>query len=176
MSFEATTPSPESAEFQAITREQFEEAYIVSFPRTVSFLTLRGANREAAEDLAQAAWARGWECRAQLRDPSLVTCWVGSIARNLFYSSHRSIRPTEALSETSATVSPDWTPLLVDRLLRDLHENDRELLFETYSWGATSGELGPRFGVSAVAVRVRLSRLRNALRRIVYAKPRAVAA
>lgn len=173
MTYEPIAPGAESSDFQAITPEQFEKAYIACFSRTVSFLTIRGATLELAEDLAQAAWARGWEYRAQLRDPSLVSYWVSTIARNLFYISYRGLRPTEALTENSATVSPDWTPLLIDRMLRDLHRTDRELLLETYTYGSTSDELGPRLGVSAVAVRVRLNRLRKALRLTFGAKPRA---
>lgn len=155
------------AEREVITLAQFEAAYRSSFSRTVNRLAARGVSRETAEDLAQAAWARGWEYREQLRNPSLVSWWVGSIARNLLFIAYRGRKPTEQLTETCATISPDWKPLLVDRLLRDLPMADRDLLVETYAFGSTSYELGPKMGVSATAIRVRLNRLRKTLRGIV---------
>jgi DNA-directed RNA polymerase specialized sigma24 family protein len=152
---------------EVITLAQFEAAYRSSFSRTVNRLAARGVSRETAEDLAQAAWARGWEYREQLRNPSLVSWWVGSIARNLLFIAYRGRKPTEQLTESCATVSPDWRPLLVERLLRDLPTADRDLLVETYAFGSTSYELGPKMGVSATAIRVRLNRLRKTLRGIV---------
>ncbi len=154
-------------EREVITLAQFEAAYRSSFSRTVNRLAARGVSRETAEDLAQAAWARGWEYREQLRNPSLVSWWVGSIARNLLFIAYRGRKPTEQLTETCATISPDWKPLLVERLLRDLPMADRDLLVETYAFGSTSYELGPKMGVSATAIRVRLNRLRKTLRGIV---------
>lgn len=148
---------------------QFEAAYRNCFHQTVNYLRARGSNREWAEELAQAAWARGWECRAQLKDAAAVQSWVITIARNLRNLDFRNTRATELLTETSATVNPDSRPLFLQQLLRPLSRSDRALLVETYVNGSTSRELGPLLGISAVAVRVRVARakssVRNGLRR-----------
>jgi DNA-directed RNA polymerase specialized sigma24 family protein len=46
---------------------QFAAAYRGHFHQTVNYLRGSGSNAERAEEIAQAAWARGWECREQLR-------------------------------------------------------------------------------------------------------------
>ncbi|HLN26757.1 MAG TPA: sigma factor, partial [Gemmataceae bacterium] len=61
----------------------YAEAFENGYGATRRFLLSRGALVEDAEEIAQAAWVRGWEFRGQLRDPSRVSYWVNSIARNL---------------------------------------------------------------------------------------------
>src|SRR5580693_7536506 len=68
---------------------EYAEAFEAGYPATRRFLLSRGAAIEEAEEIAQAAWVRGWEFREQLRDPDLVGYWVNSIARNLFRAGFR---------------------------------------------------------------------------------------
>ena len=63
-------------------REQYAVAFQTGYGVTRRFLISRGAPQDEAEEIAQAAWARGWEYRDQLRDPGLVGFWVNSIARD----------------------------------------------------------------------------------------------
>ncbi len=147
-----------------LSPSQFEAAYRSYFHQTVNYLRARGSNREWAEELAQAAWARGWECRAQLKDAAAVQSWVISIARNLRNLDFRNARATEILTETSATVDPDSRPLFLQQILRPLSRADRTLLFETYVNGSTSRDLGPVLGISPVAVRVRVARAKSCVR------------
>lgn len=147
-----------------LSTPQFEAAYQNCFHQTVNYLRARGGSREWAEEIAQAAWARGWECRAQLKDSAAVQSWVIAIARNLRNQDFRKFRSTEALTEASATINPDSRPLLLQQILRPLSQTDRALLMETYVNGATSCELGSRLGLSPVAVRVRVARAKAAVR------------
>src|ERR1700724_301441 len=71
-------------------RNEYSDAFQNGYSATRRFLLSRGAGLEEAEEIAQAAWARGWEYRDQLRDPALVGFWVNSIARNLFRAKFRS--------------------------------------------------------------------------------------
>ena len=72
-----------------MTNEHYGKAYQKGFDRTVRFLVSRGLSYDAALDTAQAAWAKGWERREQLRDPNLVLTWTNSIALNLHRVSGR---------------------------------------------------------------------------------------
>jgi DNA-directed RNA polymerase specialized sigma24 family protein len=56
---------------------------------TVRFLESRGSARDSAEEIAQAAWVRGWERIEQLRDVAMVFTWVNTIALNIFRSDCR---------------------------------------------------------------------------------------
>src|SRR5258708_34641665 len=69
--------------------EEFATAFPAGYKSTCRFLISRGAPATEAEEIAQAAWARGWEHRDQLRNPTLVGYWVNSIARNLFRAKFR---------------------------------------------------------------------------------------
>jgi DNA-directed RNA polymerase specialized sigma24 family protein len=69
-----------------LTRERYGEAYQKGFDLTVRFLLSRGAWRDNASEVAQAAWARGWEHLIQLRNERLVLTWVNTIALNLYRS------------------------------------------------------------------------------------------
>ena len=70
-------------------RNEYADAFQNGYSATRRFLLSRGAAIEEAEEIAQAAWVRGWEYRDQLRDPSMVSFWVNSIARNLFRARFR---------------------------------------------------------------------------------------
>src|SRR5271170_2056642 len=67
-----------------MTRENYGDAYQRGFKCTVRFLVSRGVLRDNANELAQAAWARGWEQLSQLRDETTVTAWINTIALNSY--------------------------------------------------------------------------------------------
>jgi DNA-directed RNA polymerase specialized sigma24 family protein len=117
---------------------------------------------EDAEEIAQAAWVRGWEFREQLRDPSLVGYWVNSIARNLFRAKFRA--PAPAALET---VDPGYTMSLdgleVRLLLDRCSGRDRDLLIKSLE-GYSAEEIAQTEGITSTGIRVRMLRIRQALR------------
>jgi RNA polymerase sigma factor (sigma-70 family) len=148
-----------------MTREEYAVAFDRGYSKTLGFVCSRGASRDVAEDLAQAAWAKGWQYRAQIRDSSKVDSWVNTIAFNLFRGSFRKASTVELLPEDHPA-SPRTSAEAIDcqRLLARCSQSERKLLEGHYMAGCTSAELGRRLGCSAVAVRVRLLRLRHRLR------------
>src|SRR3979490_857073 len=88
----------------------YAEAFQNGFGATRRFLISRGAPVDDAEEIAQAAWARGWEYREQLRDPSLVGYWVNSIARNLYRARFRAL-PTVSIDDVDSSYSIDLEAL-----------------------------------------------------------------
>jgi DNA-directed RNA polymerase specialized sigma24 family protein len=105
----------------------YARAFETGFPATLRFLLSRGAAVEEAEEIAQAAWVRGWEYRDQLRDPGLVGFWVNSIARNLFRARFRAkvMAPMEGVE---APYSMDLEEIELHRLLERCSGRDRQLL------------------------------------------------
>ncbi len=117
---------------------------------------------EEAEEIAQAAWVRGWEYRDQLRDPGLVSFWVNSIARNLFRARFRAPAQTE-IDDSSAVYTMDLDAIEVGRLLDRCPHRDRQLL-ERSLQGYSAEEIARSEGITPTGIRVRLLRIRQSLR------------
>jgi RNA polymerase sigma factor (sigma-70 family) len=143
-------------------RKDYAEAFETGYSSTRRFLLSRGAPLEEAEEIAQAAWARGWEFRDQLRDPSLVSFWVNSIARNLFRARFRAPIQTE-IEDNNAMYTLDMGAIELGRMLDRCPRRDRELLKQSLE-GYSAEEIARSEGITPTGIRVRLLRVRNALR------------
>jgi DNA-directed RNA polymerase specialized sigma24 family protein len=117
---------------------------------------------EVADEVAQAAWVRGWEYRNQLRDPGMVGFWVNSIARNLYRARFRA-----PLTTTIDGLHPSYTmemqTLELRRLLDRCTTRDRKLLERNLA-GYSAEEMAQESGITSTGIRVRLLRIRNSLR------------
>ena len=143
-----------------MTREFYSQAYSNGFDRTVRFLRSRGIHNENAREVAQAAWARGWERIGQLRDDRIVLTWVNAIALNLYRGAIRKSRELSLTPDYPDRRDFDWARLDVDRILRNSHPRDRELL-RSYLDGLTTEEIAAALGVSQTAIRLRFFRARR---------------
>ena len=145
-------------------RNEFALAFESGYASTRRFLMSRGAQMEEADEIAQAAWVRGWEYRQQLRDPSLIGYWVNSIARNLFRARFRSVQPLplEGMLDPAYTMGLE-DDLEVQRLLEKCAAKDRALLEKTLD-GYSAEEIAEGEGISSTGIRVRLLRIRQHLR------------
>src|SRR5258708_18374421 len=143
-------------------RHAYAYAFQNGFGATRRFLISRGAPLDEAEEIAQAAWARGWEYREQLRDPGLVSFWVNSIARNLFRARFRAAIavPLEMAKEPSYAFDTDTIDL--HRMLDHCSQRDR-VLFERTLEGYSAEEIARTAGISSTGIRVRLLRARQTL-------------
>ena len=144
-------------------RHEYSDAFQNGYSATRRFLLSRGAALDEAEEIAQAAWARGWEYRDQLRDPSMVSFWVNSIARNLFRARFRT-PPTIPLEG----IDPSYTMGLeeqieVRRMLDLCPERDRALLAKSLE-GYSAEEIAQDQGISSTCIRVRMLRIRQGIR------------
>ncbi len=117
---------------------------------------------EEAEEIAQAAWVRGWEYREQLRDPGLVSFWVNSIARNLFRARFRAPLETE-IEDNNAAYTLDLDAIEIGRLLDRCPKRDR-LLLERSLEGYSAEEIARTEGITPTGIRVRMLRIRQMLR------------
>src|SRR5947209_3162129 len=144
-------------------RDDYAEAFETGYGATRRFLLSRGAPLDEAEEIAQAAWARGWEYREQLRDPGLVGYWVNSIARNLFRARFRgplaaSLDSANSSAELAYTM--DLDAIEVRRLLDRCSKRDRVLLQRSLE-GYSAEEIARTAGITSTGIRVRLLRVRQ---------------
>ena len=142
----------------------YANAFESGFGATRRFLVSRGAPLDEAEEIAQAAWVRGWEYRDQLRDPSLVSFWVNSIARNLFRARFRTKLPLPLEAGPEPSYAFDTHALDLRRMLEHCEASDRALLEESLQ-GYSAEEMSRGTGISTVGIRVRLLRARQTIRR-----------
>ena len=141
----------------------FSTLYHSEFRTTVRFMMARGLSADRAEEVAQAAWCKGWERIEQLRDPGSLGPWINTIALNVYRGQFRRA-PMSELPES--VPQPETDPVAAidaKRLLAQCAPADREVLEQFYIKGYTSREIARRIKASAGAVRIRLLRARRRL-------------
>jgi RNA polymerase sigma factor (sigma-70 family) len=143
-------------------RNDYGEAFESGYGATRRFLLAHGAPLEDAEEIAQAAWARGWEYRDQLRDPGMVGFWVNSIARNLYRARFRGPLTT-TIDGLNPSYNMDLETIELHRLLDRCPNRDRNLLERNLA-GYSAEEIAREAGITSTGIRVRLLRIRNMLR------------
>jgi RNA polymerase sigma-70 factor (ECF subfamily) len=147
-----------------LSEVQFGEAFQACFPLTLRFLLSRGVAADVAEEVAQAAWVKGWECREQLQRPQMIAAWVNSIAKNMLKNRMRTEQRLESLTDLTRVSTQPQATVDMGRILQRCQERDAKILWGFYVEGYTTEEIAARLGLSPVAVRVRMLRLRNSLR------------
>ena len=136
-----------------MTREEYGAAYNKGFNLTVRFLVSRGLAYDAAQETAQAAWAKGWERLAQLRDPSMVLTWMNSIALNIHRSYIRREPLLQALPELSTPPKINLAAIDVRRILKTCKHNDRMVLQRHYLEGFKVQEIAQQLFLTPGTVR-----------------------
>jgi DNA-directed RNA polymerase specialized sigma24 family protein len=147
---------------KAMRPEEYGHAFESGFGATRRFLLAHGAPLEDAEEIAQAAWVRGWEYRDQLRDPHLVSFWVNSIARNLFRARFRAPMKV-SLDTLNPSYTMDMAEIELHRLIEKCPGRDRGLLQQSLE-GFSAEEIARGAGITPTGIRVRLLRVRQTLR------------
>jgi DNA-directed RNA polymerase specialized sigma24 family protein len=145
-----------------MTRDEYGDAYQGGFIRTVKFLVHRGVPRAVAPEVAQSAWATGWEKLGQLRSDAMVLVWVNSIAINTY---RQRLRGAPVLEDLSDLPGPDQNLAWIEvvQLLRLCQPCERVLL-ERQLMGETPSEIANSCGVTQTAMRLRLLRARRRIR------------
>jgi RNA polymerase sigma-70 factor (ECF subfamily) len=123
-------------------------------------------SRDLAEDAAQSTWTQVWRHLRTLRDPTRLRAWVLAIAGNEARQLMRRERLRHLFRHQPAA-SPGIDPARVDlqSALSSLSADDRRLLALRHVAGLSSKEIGELLHISPTAVRMRLTRLHERLRR-----------
>ena len=158
--------------------DAFDEVYAAYNARLFNFLARVTRRREVAEDLIEELWLRVVASAPRLRDDTRLAPWLFTIARNLFASYCRSrLMDYDAMagfslwpvqpSEPSPFEAAAATELQqrVEVALATLPGMYREALLLVAYEGLTPTEAAGVCGISAEAMRQRLSRARAMLAR-----------
>ena len=145
-------------------REEYGCAYQKWFPLTVRFLVSRGLSHDAAREIAQAAWVRGWQCRSQLRDATFLLTWVNSIAANLHHRFMRCEQRLLTISESAVAPSVSHLSMDVSQVLGACNPLERTILKQYHLEERPIHEIAQQYRCSVTAMRIRLMRARRAAR------------
>jgi len=129
------------------------------------------SDQDMAQEAVQAAWSIAWRKLGSLRDPASLRAWLMTIAANevrqqLRREKRARVVEVEVMDLGSERLDPASRAGLLDlrTALRQLTPEDRALLAMRHVAGFASPEIGESLGISADAVRTRLSRLIARLR------------
>jgi RNA polymerase sigma factor (sigma-70 family) len=147
-----------------------EAAFPRGIQQTARFLQSLGASVDIAEESAQAAWVRAWECRSQLRKDGSVNAWVNSIAKNIMKESIRVSCKSAPLNDHQLSSPRALTSSKLDSLLdlrsamRGERRNDSAVLRLFYDHGYATHEIATLLNMTPTAVRIRLFRGRQRIK------------
>ena len=157
----------------------FDAVFDAYHARLYNFLARLSRRRDLAEDLLEETWLRLVAHAGRLEPDTRLGAWLFTVARNLYISYCRS----RSFDESTATdliaiwplAAPSPSPFemaaaselerRVDQALARLPARSREVLLLVAVEGFTPGEAAVICGVSAEALRQRLSRARTMLGR-----------
>ena len=132
-----------------ISAKTFADAYRHAFHATQRFLRSFGYSLEIAEEMAQAAWAKAWQHRRQLRNPESVAPWVNGIALNIIRDFDRAAKHKPMILPLKEPLysPPCYKDLDLERALTQLTQQDRRLIESIYFVGNTIGEVATALGL-----------------------------
>lgn len=125
--------------------------------------------RRQAEDLVQEALLRGWRAYPRLRERAAAKAWLFSIVRNEFYrAAAKNGPPLESVDDLElADESATESGLEMREALMSLPSSYSEPLALQVLGGFSCAEIAAMLGITKGAVMTRLTRARQALRRLV---------
>ncbi len=143
-----------------MNQEEFGKAYQRGYDITVRFLISRGVPSQLADEVSQAAWARGWERIQQLRNAAMIVTWINTIALNINRSQFR--KPAfESLDHDPISSSIDVAAIDVRRILSLCRTEERWLLERHHLEGHRIADIAKHQGCTETAARIRLLRARR---------------
>ena len=127
-------------------------------------------DRQQAEDVVQEALLRAWRGFPGLRERSAAKSWLFSIVRNEHYRLAGRSAPLAEVIDLEEIAAPDERPALEMRdALMTLPAAYAEPLALQVLGGFTCAEIAAMLGMTEGAAMTRLTRARQALRRLVSA-------
>ena len=155
---------------------RFEDELLEATPFLRAFARTLCHEPEFAEDLAQDALLKAWQCRGQFQPGTNLRAWLATILRNRFYSLGRRRKwhadsDHEALERT--VIAPDHPQAIVEledvrRALAMLPDFQREALILVGAGGMSYEEVAEIAGCPLGTVKSRVRRARDELQSILF--------
>jgi len=173
MTFQDTAPITKSSRDELNDTAEFE----AGLRSHMSFLRLfahsLSGNRELAEDLAQGALTKAWQCRDSFTPGTNLKAWLCTILRNEFISHRRRAwRQVPWDNDLVAGIAAppgehQWAAELSDavRAMHDLPDTQREALILVGVGGFSYGDAAVLANSAVGTIKSRVARARQALKK-----------
>ena len=166
---------PQVTGADARSEEQFKADLVALIPHMRAFARTMTGNPAQADDLAQEALAKAWQCRNSFQMGTNMKAWTFMILRNQFYSdmrrAWRSVQLDQEAAERTLLSSDDPNaPIALNELrmaLAALPLDQREALILVGAGGMSYEEAAEICDCAVGTVKSRVSRARDALRRLI---------
>ncbi|MGZ6016099.1 MAG: sigma-70 family RNA polymerase sigma factor [Phenylobacterium sp.] len=153
---------------------QFQSELVTLIPHLRAFARTMTGDAAEADDLAQEALAKAWQARHSYTPGTNMKAWAFMILRNQFYSdkrrSWRNTQLDQEMAERTLVARDDPSaPLELNDLrmaMSMLPDEQREALILVGAGGLSYEEAAAICDCAVGTVKSRVSRARNALRRI----------
>lgn len=160
---------------RARLQREFERNYRESYDRVYNYVFYRCLNRAVAEDVVAEAFLKAAGAFERF-DPerAAFSTWMFTIAHNCFVSYMRKASHEYSTDEFPVHLLPvhedeyeglDESGAMCTRLLKELSDIDRELVFLKFYEEMGNREIGARLGMNASTVGTRLSRAMAKMRK-----------
>lgn len=156
--------------------KRFEADLLEAIPFLRAFARTLCHDTEQAEDLAQEALMKAWQCRGQFQPGTNLRAWLATILRNRFYSLGRRRKwqadyDQEIMERT--LVAPDDPEAIVEledvrRALSMLPDFQREALILVGAGGMSYEEVAQIAGCPLGTVKSRVRRARDELQSLLF--------
>lgn len=169
------TDTPGATGAEERSEAQFKADLIALIPHMRAFARTMTGNATEADDLAQEALAKAWQCRSSFTMGTNMKAWAFMILRNQFYSdmrrAWRSVQLDQEAAERTLLANDDPNaPIELNELrmaLAALPVDQREALILVGAGGLSYEEAADICNCAVGTVKSRVSRARDALRRII---------
>ncbi len=154
---------------------KFKADLVALIPHMRAFARTMTGNPAQADDLAQEALAKAWQCRDSFTMGTNMKAWAFMILRNQFYSdmrrAWRNVQLDQEAAERTLLASDDPNaPIELNELrmaLASLPVDQREAVILVGAGGMSYEEAAEICDCAVGTVKSRVSRARDALRRII---------
>ena len=156
------------------TEADWDALYRAELPRVYNFFRYRVGDGPEAEDLTSATFEKAWRARGRYRrDLAGFATWLMTIARNVAIDHYRQRRwhePLEAAGHVPGGSAPEAEAErrseaeLLNRLLSDCPEREREIVALRYGAGLTNRAIAKLTGLTETNIGTILSRTIQSLR------------
>lgn len=156
-----------------ISSEEFAEHYTRHFGHVVGTIRRRTLTLDEAQDIAQEAWTRGWEKRAQYNGTAQLHTWITKIALNELFDRRRRLARYSFCGTDSLfllTEEPHIEQALdTELLLQRCKPKTAQLLTARYVFGHSTEEMAHARNRSNQTIKINLMNARREARAVMAA-------